>query len=236
MTIGLKRLLLLFLGLSYLSVLALSTAHLTNWFSLTAGELPGWLSLGLAVGWEFLAFSLSLASTLEPRLRWTFYGALFVMSTVWFGNFIAMLYAAQGLPLWMVLIQSSFALGPMIAGKAIGELLRLRETPRADKNAAIVTREPAPVPAVQAGAVAAQVVRVETHVHSVPHNGATSEAIGELGSEETRVLTLIQRGQGNVSQLIGATGFSPKAVVGVCGLLEGKGLIRAAGTGWEAVN
>lgn len=130
------------LGLAYLGTLVMSAGHLAKWFDLTRGDLPAWFGIGLAVGLELLAFTLSLASTLEPRLRWAFWGGLFFLALVWAGNLLAMNRVAD-MALWEVLLQSLFALGPLVAGKAIGELLRLEQP---DRPAARTEQPPAPAP------------------------------------------------------------------------------------------
>lgn len=246
MSIALRNWLLLFLGLSYIAVLVLSTAHLTKWFALTAGDLPSWLSLALALGWEFLAFSLSLASTLEPRLRFTFYAAIFVLLTVWFGVFIAMTYAAPTLPLWLVAVQSSFALGPLIAGRAIGELLRMEIRQPGRPEAQPVTASPpvttlpamrvspppgtvAPAPVAQA----AQVVRVETHVHPVMPNREEVRQSRLLDAAESRLLEFIEEGTNDLSELLKRLGWKEPMLAATVARLEARGLIRSNGVGWE---
>ncbi|ADD28730.1 helix-turn-helix domain-containing protein [Meiothermus ruber] len=136
------------LALAYLATLVMSAGHLTKWFDLSLGDLPAYFSIGLAVGLELLAFTLSLASTLEPRLRWSLAGGIFFLLLVWLGNLLAMARVAEA-PGWEVLAQSLFALGPLVAGKAIGELLRL--TPPLPSAAA---KEPTPT------------IHLQTHVHT----------------------------------------------------------------------
>lgn len=138
MTSPLRYSLIGLLALAYLATLVMSAGHLTKWFDLTLGDLPWYFSIGLAVGLELLAFTLSLASTLEPRLRWSLGGGMFFLLLVWLGNLLAMGRVAEA-GLLEVFAQSLFALGPLVAGKAIGELLRL--TPPVSSP---LSAEPAP--------------------------------------------------------------------------------------------
>uniref|UniRef100_A0A7C3DHR9 MarR family transcriptional regulator n=1 Tax=Meiothermus ruber TaxID=277 RepID=A0A7C3DHR9_MEIRU len=157
MPTNLRNSLIVLLALAYLTVLVMSAGHLTKWFDLSLGSLPPYFSIGLAVGLELLAFTLSLASTLEPRLRYAFWGGAFFLLLVWFGNLMAMLRVADA-PGWEVLAQSLFALGPLVAGKAIGELLRLdaRPNPVEPTDRRPTADRSTPPPAVH----------LETHVHS----------------------------------------------------------------------
>ncbi|ADH63780.1 transcriptional regulator, IclR family [Allomeiothermus silvanus DSM 9946] len=150
MNAHLRNTLIALLALAYLATLVMSAGHLTKWFDLSLGELPRFFSIGLAVGLELLAFTLSLASTLEPRLRWSLAGGLFFLLLVWLGNLLAMARVANA-PGWEVFAQSLFALGPLVAGKAIGELLRL-ERPGRPPSADLST--------------SGQRVHVQTHVHT----------------------------------------------------------------------
>lgn len=159
MPTNLRNTLIGLLALAYLTVLVMSAGHLTKWFDLTLGSLPPYFSIGLAVGLELLAFTLSLASTLEPRLRYAFWGGAFFLLLVWFGNLMAMLRVAEA-PGWEVLAQSLFALGPLVAGKAIGELLRLDARPagaRVEQTDRRPTADRSTFPTA---------VHLETHVHS----------------------------------------------------------------------
>lgn len=128
-----RNALITLLALAYLATLIMSAGHLTQWFDLSRGSLPPYFSIGLAVGLELLAFTLSLASTLEPRLRWSLAGGVFFLLLVWLGNLLAMARVADA-PGWEVLAQSLFALGPLVAGKAIGELLRLPVRPVLERS------------------------------------------------------------------------------------------------------
>jgi hypothetical protein len=169
------------LGLAYLSTLVMSAGHLTKWFDLSLGDLPWYFSIGLAVGLELLAFTLSLASTLEPRLRWSLAGGIFFLLLVWLGNLLAMARVAEA-PGWEVLAQSLFALGPLVAGKAIGELLRLEarqaRSEQSDRSSAADCSTYPPT------------VHLETHVHSTTvhqsiQSGTTQSAV--QSSPDTQV-------------------------------------------------
>ncbi|PWH11664.1 MAG: transcriptional regulator [Anaerolineae bacterium] len=163
MNATLRNTLIALLGLAYLATLVMSAGHLTKWFDLSLGDLPWYFSIGLAVGLELLAFTLSLASTLEPRLRWSLAGGLFFLLLVWLGNLLAMARVAD-VPGWEVLLQSLFALGPLVAGKAIGELLRL---------------DPLPAPSPLQPTGASPAVHIQTHVQTtMVHQSTQVESSG----------------------------------------------------------
>ncbi|GIW32419.1 MAG: hypothetical protein KatS3mg071_2593 [Meiothermus sp.] len=154
------------LALAYLATLVMSAGHLTKWFDLSLGDLPWYFSIGLAVGLELLAFTLSLASTLEPRLRWSLAGGLFFLLLVWLGNLLAMARVADA-PGWEVLLQSLFALGPLVAGKAIGELLRLDSRPRPASASPLQPTSSTPT------------VHIQTHVQTTTvHQSTQAESNG----------------------------------------------------------
>lgn len=186
------------LGLAYLSTLVMSAGHLAKWFDLTRGDLPSWFGIGLAVGLELLAFTLSLASTLEPRLRWAFWGGLFFLALVWAGNLLAMNRVAD-MALWEVLLQSLFALGPLVAGKAIGELLRLDARPLVAPSSPLQPTGSTPTVHIQTH-VQTTTVHQSTQVESSGHQPVH---LGTVQSTEsgTNPLLLDQRAAQLLAQL-----------------------------------
>ena len=115
------------LFLAYVFALAMSSAHLSSWYTLSLGELPKLTAWGLALSLELTAFLLSVASSRFgeslPTARYGAYGAL---ALVWAGNYLAMTRSAVGLPLWEVFLQSLFVpVATLLAGKTIGDLYRM---------------------------------------------------------------------------------------------------------------
>lgn len=111
--------------LGYLATLAVSSWHLAEWYALSKGTLPGWLSFALAVTLEANAFILSLLSNSILRTsRWAHFGAVAALSLVWLGNLLSMLRSAPELPLWEVAVSSAFVpIGTYVMAKVMGELL-----------------------------------------------------------------------------------------------------------------
>lgn len=109
----------------YLATLAVSSWHLAEWYALSKGTLPAWLSFALAVTLEANAFVLSLLSNSILRSsRWAHFGALAALSLVWMGNLRSMLRSAPGLPFWEVAASSAFVpIGTYVMAKVMGELL-----------------------------------------------------------------------------------------------------------------
>ncbi|MDX2008226.1 MAG: helix-turn-helix domain-containing protein [Meiothermus sp.] len=222
------------LGLAYLGTLVMSAGHLAAWFDLTRGGLPVWFSLGLAVGLELLAFTLSLASTLEPRLRWSFWGGLFFLGLVWAGNLLAMNRVAD-LALWEVLLQSMFALGPLVAGKAIGELLRWSGSP-----AQPAADRPAPVQAEQPGAPTVQPVpnSVPTqtiNVTTVVQQSAPAQSAPELEPRAEQLLAQLSDRPVGLSELARLTAIPKTTVVRMLGNLIELGLVGRDGVAYVRV-
>jgi len=115
--------------LGYLATLAVSSWHLAEWYSLSKGSLPGWLSFALAVTLEANAFILSLLSNSILRAsRWAHFGALAALFLVWMGNLRSMFRGAPDLPLWEVAASSAFVpIGTYVMAKVMGELLFVPE-------------------------------------------------------------------------------------------------------------
>lgn len=111
----------------YLFALAMSTAHLTEWYALSLGGLPKAVALGLAASLEFAAFLLSVASNTFPdRLPTAKISAYLALALVWAGNFLAIVKAAAQMPVWEAFLQSLFVpVSTLAVGKTIGELYRL---------------------------------------------------------------------------------------------------------------
>lgn len=124
-----RRLLAGLLVFAYVFALVMSTGHLSEWYALTLGSLPGWFAVGLAAALELSAFLLSLLSnSLLRGSRWANFGALTALGLVWVGNFFSMSRANAGVPSYEVLLASLFVpVSTYVVAKVLGELLSLPE-------------------------------------------------------------------------------------------------------------
>lgn len=126
----LRVLMIVTISLGYVATLAVSAGHLSEWYELTRGTLPYFLSYALAVTLEMNAFLLSLLSNSILRgSRWATGGALIALSLVWLGNYRSMERAAGDEVAWLeVFAMSLFVpVGTYVMGKIIGELLTLKQ-------------------------------------------------------------------------------------------------------------
>jgi hypothetical protein len=224
------------LGLAYLGTLVMSAGHLAAWFDLTRGTLPVWFSLGLAVGLELLAFTLSLASTLEPRLRWAFWGGLFFLALVWVGNLLAMNRVAE-MALLEVVLQSLFALGPLVAGKAIGELLRLDHPsspalpPLRGEGSQIVPPESPSMPIVQT-APTSQTIMVNTTVQTVNQQSKPDHDSPTIEPRALELLEHLSDQPKGASELARLSGIPKTSTLRLVGLLVERGLVGREGAAY----
>jgi len=122
-----RRLLAVLLVFAYAFALVMSTGHLSEWYALTLGSLPGWFAVGLAAALELSAFLLSLLSnSLLRGSRWANFGALTALGLVWVGNFFSMNRANAGVPTYEVFLASLFVpVSTYVVAKVLGELLSL---------------------------------------------------------------------------------------------------------------
>ncbi len=120
----------------YGATLGVSSWHLAEWYSLTKGTLPSWLSFALAVTLEFNAFLLSfLSNSFLARSPWARGGAVAALGLVWLGNLLSMRRSAPDLAMWEVVAASLFVpVGTFVMAKVMGELWRgeaaVKEAPR----------------------------------------------------------------------------------------------------------
>ncbi len=95
--------------LAYTFALVMSTGHLSEWYRLTLGSLPGWFAVGLAAALEMSAFLLSLLSnSLLKGSRWASWGAVVALGLVWVGNYFSMRRAGEGIPEVEIFLSSLF--------------------------------------------------------------------------------------------------------------------------------
>lgn len=129
-----RKLLAGLLVFAYAFALVMSTGHLSEWYALTLGSLPGWFAVGLAAALELSAFLLSLLSnSLLRGSGWANYGALTALGLVWVGNFFSMSRANTGVPHYEVFLASLFVpVSTYVVAKVLGELLSL---PKGEKKA-----------------------------------------------------------------------------------------------------
>ncbi|WP_243027834.1 winged helix-turn-helix domain-containing protein [Thermus albus] len=111
--------------LAYTFALVMSTGHLSEWYRLTLGSLPGWFAVGLAAALEMSAFLLSLLSnSLLKGSRWASWGAVVALGLVWVGNWFSMRRAGEGIPEVEVFLSSLFVpVSTFVLAKVLGELL-----------------------------------------------------------------------------------------------------------------
>ncbi|WP_407541004.1 hypothetical protein Q0M94_06340 [Deinococcus radiomollis] len=114
---------ILMLILAYLGALAVSTAHLSQLYALFNAGLPYWVSIGLAVALEAVAFLFSIISTsLGKRAGpWAAPASTSALMLVWAGNGYAMTRAAPMLEWYVVLGASCFVpVCTLFVGKVLG--------------------------------------------------------------------------------------------------------------------
>lgn len=119
--------------LAYTFALVMSTGHLSEWYRLTLGSLPGWFAVGLAAALEMSAFLLSLLSnSLLKGSKWASWGAVVALGLVWVGNWFSMRRAGEGIPEVEIFLSSLFVpVSTYVVAKVLGELLENRvETPQ----------------------------------------------------------------------------------------------------------
>lgn len=131
--------------LAYTFALVMSTGHLSEWYRLTLGSLPGWFAVGLAAALEMSAFLLSLLSnSLLKGSRWASWGAVVALGLVWVGNWFSMRRAGEGVPEVEVFLSSLFVpVSTYVVAKVLGELLEAREALPVHKEAPAERAKPA---------------------------------------------------------------------------------------------
>lgn len=120
----LKGLLAGLLVVSYAFALVMSTGHLSEWYRLTLGNLPGWFAVGLAAALEVSAFLLSLLSNSYLKgSKWASWGAVVALGLVWVGNYFSMRRAGEGVPEVEIFLSSLFVpVSTYVVAKVLGEL------------------------------------------------------------------------------------------------------------------
>ncbi|MFC4454121.1 hypothetical protein [Deinococcus sonorensis] len=139
---------ILLLLLAYLGALAVSTAHLSQLYALFNAELPYWVSIGLAVALEAVAFLFSIISTSLGRRAgpWAAWASTSALLLVWGGNGYAMRLAAPTQPLAVVLAASCFVpVCTLFAGKVLGGLFGLLDELNGEKVEVTRHRVSAPI-------------------------------------------------------------------------------------------
>lgn len=124
--------------LAYTFALVMSTGHLSEWYRLTLGSLPGWFAVGLAAALEMSAFLLSLLSnSLLKGSRWASWGAVVALGLVWVGNYFSMRRAGEGIPEVEIFLSSLFVpVSTYVVAKVLGELLEV--DPRGARVSSVV--------------------------------------------------------------------------------------------------
>ena len=130
---------ILMLVVAYLGALVVSAAHLSQLYALFNAGLPYWVSIGLAVALETVAFLFSIISTsLGKRAGpWAAPASTSALLLVWAGNGYAMMLAAPALKWYVVLAASCFVpVCTLMVGKVLGGLFRLLDELAKEERAA----------------------------------------------------------------------------------------------------
>lgn len=120
--------LIVLLVTAYLGALVVSTAHLSQLYGLFNTGLPYWVSIGLAVALEAVAFIFSIISTSLGKEAgpWPAWASTSALVLIWAGNGYAMKIAAPDQPWFVTLGASCFVpVCTLMVGKALGGLFGL---------------------------------------------------------------------------------------------------------------
>jgi hypothetical protein len=237
---------LIWIGLFvYTTILVTSFLHLLHALlryshPVQLGDLmiPGWIgAVGVALG---LDMAILYFSYLSVRLRgmgaaMAKQAAVSAMLLVWFAVAYSMVWdhllAARWADAAVGFILSTFVpLTAMRIGQVLGALSEAPEEETAIQMGVRSSQSSSLAPPAQAGAVAAAMVRVENHIHTQAQPGAEAA----LNGPERLVMGLIAQGIYDITELAGRTRLQTRDIIGICGALEAKNLVRKTGFGYEA--
>jgi hypothetical protein len=245
----------------YATILVTSFLHVLEAFMayshpVTLGSLviPAWVSgVGVALGLDLSILYFSYLSVILPGsgAHTAKQASRAATLLVWFAVLYSMVWAHVAAGRWLEAgVGAALSLFVPLTSLRVGQLLaEITRMPLERTNEAGAPEGP--------GLAAAQVVKVETHIHTAGtgEGGAPQDSlplyrdeqspytertipyrdIQKLTSAERAVLKAIeQRGYVRLMELMGELGTGLNHIGEVCGALEARGLIRRRDGGWEA--
>jgi hypothetical protein len=238
----------------YATILVTSFLHVLEAFMayshpVTLGSLviPAWVSgVGVALGLDLSILYFSYLSVILPGsgAHTAKQASRAATLLVWFAVLYSMVWAHVAAGRWLEAgVGAALSLFVPLTSLRVGQLLaEITRMPLERTNEAGAPEGP--------GLAAAQMVKVETHIHTAGtgEGGAPQDSlplytertipyqdIQKLTSAERAVLKAIeQRGYVRLMELMGELGTGLNHIGEVCGTLEARGLIRRRDGGWEA--
>jgi len=254
--------------LVYATILVTSFLHVLEAFMayshpVTLGSLviPAWVSgVGVALGLDLSILYFSYLSVILPGsgAHTAKQASRAATLLVWFAVLYSMVWAHVAAGRWLeagvgALLSLFVPLTSLRVGQLLAEITRmpLERTNEAGAPEQTIPYRDGQSPYTEGpGLAAAQVVKVETHIHTAGagEGGAPQDSVPlyrdgqgpyrdmqKLTPAERAVLQVIeQRGYVRLMELMGELGTGPNRVGEVCGTLEARGLIRRRDGGWEA--
>lgn len=244
--------------LVYATILVTSFLHVLEAFlayshPVTLGSLviPGWVSaVGVALGldlsilyFSYLSVVLSGSGAVTAKQA-----SRAAMLLVWFAVLYSMVWGHVAAGRWLeagvgLLLSLFVPLTSLRVGQLLAEINRM---PVGEPEALRATTLPQTKEghAPEGTLAAAQLVKVETHIHTRPEDlplrqqEPVREGVSQtpqLNASEQAVLRFLQeQGHMQVADLMQHLGVSLNRVGEVCATLEARGLIRRRDGGWEA--
>ena len=246
----------------YATILVTSFLHVLEAFlayshPVTLGSLviPAWVSgVGVALGLDLSILYFSYLSVILPGsgAHTAKQASRAATLLVWFAVLYSMVWAHVAAGRWLeagvgALLSLFVPLTSLRVGQLLAEITRMPleravAEPVGRTNEAAAPEGP--------GLAAAQMVKVETHIHTAGtgEGGAPQDSVPlyteqtipsrdrqRLTPAERAVLKVIeQRGYVRLVELMGELGTGLNHIGEVCGTLEARGLIRRRDGGWEA--
>jgi len=254
--------------LVYATILVTSFLHVLEAFlayshPVTLGSLviPAWVSgVGVALGLDLSILYFSYLSVILPGsgAHTAKQASRAATLLVWFAVLYSMVWGHVAAGRWLeagvgALLSLFVPLTSLRVGQLLAEITRM---PLERTNGAGAPEQTTPYRDGQSpytegpGLAAAQVVKVETHIHTAgAGEGGAPQGSAPLHTEQTipsrdrqrlspaerAVLQVIeQRGYVRLMELMGELGTGMNRIGEVCGALEARGLIRRRDGGWEA--
>lgn len=218
------------LVISYAFALVMSTGHLSEWYRLTLGDLPGWFAVGLAAALEMSAFLLSLLSNSYLKgSKWASWGAVVALGLVWVGNYFSMRRAGEGVPEVEIFLSSLFVpVSTYVVAKVLGELQGNGKPVEAREQGKLAVEETTITPREAAALEREKPSALPTPASAKEGNKAT-------GREwQRRYLDLLENPK-TAKELMEALGLAKPTVYKQLKRLEREGLVRNTGGRWVRV-
>ncbi|ADH65350.1 hypothetical protein Mesil_3557 (plasmid) [Allomeiothermus silvanus DSM 9946] len=257
--------------LVYATILVTSFLHVLEAFlayshPVTLGPLviPGWVSgVGVALGLDLSILYFSYLSVILPGsgAATAKQASRAAMLLVWFAVLYSMVWGHVAAGRWLeagvgLLLSLFVPLTSLRVGQLLAEISRMpvgepegiavgdAAMPRLEALRATTLPQAAEGHVPEGTLAAAQLVKVETHIHTRPEDlplrqqEPVRQGVSEIprlnGSEQAVLRFLQQRGHAQVAELMQHLGVSLMQVGEVCATLEARGLIRRRDGGWEA--